>query len=123
MQGNVKRFFLIGLFGLLLMLAIAFNPLSDRSSYAASSWKGVTTSWANVRTGPGTGYSVVMVDAPGTPVTVYATVSGQVMWSGISNWYRISGLSSGPRYIYGVLVVPSDSGNGGLGSVSHDVTG
>src|SRR6185312_4340019 len=123
MQENVKGFFLVGLFGLLLILAIAFNPLSDRSSYAASTWKGVTTSWSNVRTGPGTGYSIVTVDAPGTPVTVYAPVSGQVVWSGISNWYRISSFSSSARYIYAGLVLASGTGSGGDGSISPDARG
>jgi len=123
MQGNVKRLFLIGLFGLLLMLAIALNPLSDRSSYAASTWTGVTTSWSNVRTGPSTRDSIVTVDAPGTPVTVYTTVSGQVVWSGISNWYRVSSFSSAPRYIYAALVAPSNSPGGNGGSVSPDARG
>jgi lipoprotein-anchoring transpeptidase ErfK/SrfK len=123
MQGNVKRLFLIGLFGLLLMLAIAFNPLSGRSSYAASTWTGLTTSWSNVRTGPSTRDSIVTVDAPGTPVTVYATVSGQVIWSGISNWYRVSSFSSGPRYIYAALVAPSNAANGSGGSVSPNAHG
>ncbi len=101
MQENVKRLYYLGLFALLVALVIAFGPFNSSRAYASSTWQGATTYWSNVRTGPGTSYSVVTVYAPGTPVTVYATVSGQVVWGGISNWYRISSFSSSPRYIYG----------------------
>ena len=116
MQARIKRFYLIGLFALLLALVIAFNPFSAGSSLAvtkstsASTWTGQTTDWSNVRTGPGTGYSIVTVYAPNTVVTVYATVSGQVVWGGISSWYRITGFSSAAEYIYGGLVVAASTG-------------
>src|SRR5579884_552751 len=117
MQRTVKRLFIVGSMALMLAVLLAFSPLSARPSQAysgASTWTGTTTSWANVRTGPSTGYSVVTVYAPNTQITVYATVSGQAVWSGISNWYRISSLSSSPRYIYAGLVSSSNgSGNGG----------
>ena len=87
MQARIKRFFLLGLFAVLLALVIALNPLSARTSLAtstsASTWTGKTTYWSNVRTGPATGYSIVTVYAPNTVVTVYATVTGQVVWGGI----------------------------------------
>ncbi len=114
MQKNLKKLYFLVLLALLLALVIAFNPLSASGSSAYTTWTGRTTYWANVRTGPSTGSGIVAVYAPNTQVTVYATVSGQVVWGGISNWYRISGLSSSPRYIYGGLVVSTTStGSGG----------
>ena len=116
MQARLKRFYLLGLFALLLAIVIAFTPFATGSSLAAtktaSTWAGRTTNWSNVRTGPGTGYGIVTVFAPNTVVTVYATVSGQVVWSGISNWYRITSFSSAAEYIYGGLVVPTQSVGG-----------
>ena len=105
MQAQIKRFYLLGLFALLLALVIAFNPFAAGSSLAAtksaaSTWTGRTTDWSNVRTGPGTGYGIVTVYAPNTVVTVYAMVSGPVVWGGISNWYRITSFSSAAEYIY-----------------------
>src|SRR6266581_5575181 len=121
MQKYVKRLYLLGLFALLLALVIAFSPLSTGNSYASGTWTGRTTYWSNVRTGPSTGYSIVTVDAPNTLVTVYATVSGQVVWGGISNWYRISSFSSRALYIYGGLIVRT-AGTGG-GSPSPTAAG
>jgi len=116
MQARFKRFYLLGLFALLLALVIAFTPFAAGSSLAAtktaSTWAGRTTNWSNVRTGPGTGYGIVTVYAPNTVVTVYATVSGQIVWGGISNWYRITSFSSAAGYIYGGLVVPTQSVGG-----------
>ena len=113
MQAHIKRFYLLGLFAVSLALVIAFTPFATGSSLAAtktaSTWTGKTINWSNVRTGPGTGYGVVTVYAPNTVVTVYATVSGQVVWGGISNWYRITSFSSAAEYIYGGLVVSSQS--------------
>src|SRR5947207_4277531 len=113
MQENVKKLYFLGLLVPLLAIIIAFSPLSSRDSLASSTWTGITTYSANVRTGPSTGYSIVTVYAPGTTVTVYATVTGQVVWGGISNWYRISSLSSSPRYIYSGLVSATTSTSGG----------
>ncbi len=117
MQARIKRFYLLGLFALLMALVIAFNPFSAGISHASAklspTWTGTTTGWSNVRTGPGTGYGIVTVYAPNTVVTVYATVSGQVVWGGISNWYRITSFSSSAGYIYGGLVVSSNPTTGG----------
>ena len=113
MQENSKKLLSLGLLVPLLMIIIAFSPISSDNSLASSTWTGTTTYWANVRTGPGTSYSAVTAYAPGTNVTVYATVSGQVVWGGISNWYRISSLSSSPRYIYSGLVSATTSTSGG----------
>ena len=117
MQHNVKKLYLLAPLVLLLALMISLSPVSSTNSLASSfaTWTGKTSNWANVRTGPNTGFSLVRMYAPNTNVTVYATVSGQVVWGGISNWYRISSLSSSPLYIYGGLVVatsnPSTGGN------------
>jgi lipoprotein-anchoring transpeptidase ErfK/SrfK len=121
MQENGKKLFFLVLLVPLLAIVIAFNPFSNADSLASSTWTGTTTYWANVRTGPNTSYRIAAVYAPGTNVTVYATVSGQVVWGGISNWYRISSLSSSPRYIYSGLVSATSSKSGG--SPSPTTTG
>ncbi len=113
MQTNGKKLLFLVLLVPLLAIMIALNPFSSGNSVASATWTGTTTYFANVRTGPSTSYSGVAVDAPGTTVTVYATVSGQVVWGGISSWYRISSLSSSPRFIYGGLVTATSSGGGG----------
>jgi lipoprotein-anchoring transpeptidase ErfK/SrfK len=124
MRENIKKLYVLGLLVPLVAIVIAFNPLSSGNSLASSTWTGTTTYWANVRTGPSTGYSIATVYAPGTTVTVYATVSGQVVWGGVSNWYRISSSSSSPRYIYGGLVTQtSSSGGGGGGAPSPTAAG
>jgi L,D-transpeptidase-like protein len=91
--------------------ALAFNeanvgavPETDSAAHLSASATGHTTSWSNVRAGPGTGYSIVDTYAPNTPVTVYATISGQAIGAGISTWDRISSPSSPPLYIYGGLI-------------------
>src|SRR5260370_34321555 len=123
MQENIKKLFSLGLLIPLFAIIIVFSPLSSGDSLASSSWTGTTTYWANVRTGPSTSYSVAAVYAPGTTVTVYATVSGQVVWGGISNWYRISSSSSSARYIYGGLVSATPSTRGGGGAPSPTAAG
>lgn len=112
---NRSTRYVLALSALVLFLALvfAFNPFSSRSASALSSWSGQTINWSNVRTGPGTSFRIVSVYAPNTPVTVFASVSGQVVWGGISTWDRISSLTSSPLYIYGPLVAQrSASGSG-----------
>lgn len=106
MRANLKKVFVLGTLALLVALLLAFVPtLFVRTSFASTStWTGHTTGWANVRSGTNTSSAIVSTYAPNTSVTVYATVSGQVVWNGISNWYRISSLSSSPLYIYGGLI-------------------
>jgi lipoprotein-anchoring transpeptidase ErfK/SrfK len=107
MRTHLKQLVVAGLLALLMTLCLSFSPLFTPTSHAApaaATWTGVTTGWANVRLGPGTGSGIVTVYAPNQKVTVYATVSGQTVWGGISTWYRISNLSSAPRYIYSALV-------------------
>ncbi len=100
----------LALFLALIFAFNPFNPFSSRSAAALSSWSGQTINWSNVRTGPGTSFHIVSVYAPNTPVTVFASVSGQIVWGGISTWDRISSLASSPLYIYGPLVAASGSG-------------
>ena len=121
MREKSKKLLFLGLLVPLLAIIIAFSPLSRGDSLASATWTGTTTNWANVRTGPNTRYGIAAVYAPGTNVTVYATVSGQVIWGGISNWYRTSSLSSSPRYIYSGLVSATTSKSGG--SPSPTTTG
>src|SRR5260370_12013158 len=109
MQENIKKLFFLGLLVPLLAIIIAFSPLSSGNSLASSTWTGTTTYSTNVRTGPSTGYSIVTVYAPGTTVTVYATVSVKVFWGGISYCFRISSLYICPRFVSSGLVYPSPS--------------
>ncbi len=63
---------------------------------AASTSTAVTTGDVNVRTGPGTSYSIVGVAAEGTTVPVTGTTSGgwtQVVWNGTNRWIYTSYLS------------------------------
>jgi lipoprotein-anchoring transpeptidase ErfK/SrfK len=101
-----------------LCLALTLTFLSAATSFAipVSTWTGVTTSAANVRTGPTTSAARVATYGAGTRVTVYASVRGQIVWGGISTWYRISSLSSAPRYIYGGLIAHASSGGGSTSS-------
>jgi lipoprotein-anchoring transpeptidase ErfK/SrfK len=99
-----KSHFLIPVI-LFLLAVTAFSTIAVTNTYAATvPWPGITTSAANVRAGTNTGAPIVAVYAANTRVTVYATVSGQIVWSGISAWYRVSPLNNAPRYIYGGLV-------------------
>src|SRR5260370_18651620 len=127
---NRSTRYVLALSALVLFLALifAFNPFSSRSAAALSSWSGQTINWSNVRTGPGTSFRIVSVYGPNTPVTVFASVSGQIVWGGISTWDRISSLASSPLYIYGPLVAqrsssgappPSAQGKEIIVSLSH----
>jgi len=95
-------------------LAILLTFVGAIPAFAApeSTWSGVTTGTANVRSGPTTGATRVAIYAAGTHVTVYASVHGQTVWGesqpGIVSPARISA----PRYIYGPLVAHT----GGSGS-------
>lgn len=124
MHGTIKKIFYACSFALLLALCLAFStsPSSYASTHASltneaavtatSTQTGYTTSTANVRSGTNTSSAIVAVDAPNTHVTIYATASGQVVWGGISTWYRVSSLNSSPLYIYGGLVAISSNGGG-----------
>jgi len=130
-MGATRRYFatsLCCLCAIFTILILTLSPLSTRLSYASSitgatshhitnassTWTGMTIDWANVRTGPGTNYHVVTTYAPNATVTVFATVSGEVVWDGISNWYRISSLGSSPLYIYSGLVVAANNSGSGI---------
>jgi len=135
---TIRKFCLVGILALLLAIALAASPPLSATSYASSSSAtsyaspssatshassntpsaistGVITNWANVRIDTNTSALIDHIDAPNTTVTIYATVSGQVVWDGISSWYRVSPLNSSPLYIYGGLVAVI---SGNINSVS-----
>ena len=123
---TIRKFCLVGILALLMASMLAADPLLSATSYASSNRPsatetGLTTGWANVRTEANTSASIDHVDAPNTTVTIYATVSGQIVWNGNSTWYRVSPLNSNPLYIYGGLVTVSNSVNisdpSGLGKI------
>src|SRR6266487_444368 len=124
MQDKGKRIFYLGSLAALLAIILAFGLTSPTRAVAASTsatWSGQTSDWTNVRTGATTSASIVQVDAPGTPVTVSATVSGQAVGGGNSTWDRISSASSTPLYIYGALVTAASSA--GTSSTAPSIEG
>lgn len=95
-----------------LSVALILTVLSAATAFAApasSSWAGITTGTANVRSAPTTHSKALGSYASGSRVTVYASVKGQVVWSGISTWYRVSASGNSPRYVYGGLVKHASS--------------
>lgn len=118
MKKHLQKHLLAALFAFGLAILLVASPFASKTSQAATTWSGATINYANVRTGPSTGYGIVTTYAPNTRVTVYASVSGQVVWGGISTWYRISSFSSVAQYIYGGLITQVSSGSGGGGTVS-----
>ena len=118
MTVSIRRVLALSALALFLALVLTFNPFSSRGAAALSSanWSAQTVDWSNVRTGPSTGFRIVTVYAPGTPVTVYASVSGQVIWGGISTWDRISSSTSSPLYFFGALLTQSSSSGSGSGN-------
>jgi len=124
MHGTIKKISYAISLAVLLAFCLAFS--ASPNSYAATAHQttaqgatnalgtqtGYTTGYANVRRGPSTGSALAFTDAPNTNVTIYASVSGQIVWGGISTWYRISNLSSSPLYIYGGLIAFSNGGGG-----------
>lgn len=84
--------------------AVPPDPDADGAAHLAASSTGHTTDWSNVRSGPGTSYPIVDTYAPDTPVTVYATASGQAVLAGMATWDRVSSVSDPPLYIYGGLI-------------------
>ncbi len=119
-----------GCLALLLALLTIFSPLNKAVAYSYASapdtrdlyttHTGYTTTWVQVRTGPTTRSATIMTDAPGTAVTIYASVPGEIVWGGDPTWYRISSLGSAPRYIYSPLIVlNSGSSSGDASSTAH----
>lgn len=105
MRRTLKKSHILIPMVLFLIAVTAFSALIVTNTYASTlPWAGITTGTANVRSGTTTSASVVAVYGANTHVTVYATVSGQIVWGGISAWYRVSPLNAAPRYIYGGLV-------------------
>lgn len=105
MRKDLTKSYFIILMVLFLAAVTAFSAIIVTNTYASSpTWVGMTTGSANIRNGTNTNASIVAVYGANTRLTVYATVNGQIVWGGISAWYRISPLTSAPRYIYGGLL-------------------
>lgn len=85
---------------------------SQASSMAAPTTEtGITTDSADVRTATSTSAPIDHVDPPNTTVTIYATVSGQIISGDSSTWYRVSSFTGSPLYIYGGDLTTASSGN------------
>jgi lipoprotein-anchoring transpeptidase ErfK/SrfK len=91
---------------------------STSSITPATTSTGVTSDSADVRTATSASAPVDHVDPPNTTVTIYATVSGQIIANGSSTWYRVSSFNASPLYIYGGDLVTGSSGNTNNGSSS-----
>jgi len=119
MRKGTKKIAVVAFLAVVMVFSFAFSSFNTTTTnaapYATSTWSGMTTGIANVRSGANTSSHVITTYASNTRVTVYATVSGQVVWGGISKWYRISSLSSAASYIYGALVTAVTSTGGGGG--------
>ncbi|MBO0783353.1 MAG: L,D-transpeptidase [Ktedonobacteraceae bacterium] len=61
------------------------------------------TGWSNVRNIPDTAGTLLRALAPAASVTVYGKAEGQAQGSD-TTWYRISGKSDAPQYVYGGLL-------------------
>lgn len=119
MRNYLRKCSLLALVALFFAVSLTF--FSAGTSFAAtasSSWTGVTTGAANARNAPNTGAKIVANYAAGAKVTVYASVKGQIVWGGISTWYRVSKSGSSPRYIYGGLVAHASSSSSGSTSTT-----
>ncbi|GCE18931.1 L,D-transpeptidase [Dictyobacter kobayashii] len=130
MQKNLKKMYILGLSALLLALLFTVNPLNSKTTYAATATKtiatvtkavttatqsGTTTGYTNVRAGTNTGARILTTYAPYTPITIYARVIGQGVWSGNNIWYRISANNAAPRYVYSGLVTIGSNGGSNSG--------
>ncbi len=122
MYDTLKKISYAVSFALLLALFLAFSKSS--ASYAsthtsltnavsaASTQSGYITSTANVRSAPNTNSKLVATYAPSKKVTVYASVTGQAIWSDNATWYRVSSLNRAPLYVYaGLVVITTDNGD------------
>jgi lipoprotein-anchoring transpeptidase ErfK/SrfK len=119
----IKKLCVLSMLALLIATALVMSSPSTAihaAAQVAATDSGQTNGWANVRTGPGTSYAIATVDAPGTTVTIYDSVSGESVWGGNSTWYRISDTNSGPQYIYSALVNKSGNSNNGNNGSSND---
>src|SRR5947209_19284431 len=117
MHARVVKAFHLAPFALFLAVVLVVSLFATmRPAYAAphrahvvtlihsSTQTGETTGWVNVRSGPNTSSTIVTSYAPQTTVTIYASVSGEDVWDGITTWYRVSSSGDAPMYIYSALV-------------------
>ena len=88
---------------LLATLLVPVSALADGSAQTQSPTTGVVSvgsSFAWVRSGPGTQYRTVGKLNTGAVVSILATVPGQAVYRGQPNWYKIGDA----RFIYSALV-------------------
>ena len=78
--------------------ATATTSAPATSSAPATTGTATTTGSVNVRSGPGTSYTIVAVASPGTVVNTTGVTSGswtQVVWNGTARWISTSYLKAG----------------------------
>jgi len=115
MHSNVYRLLAIAVLVLATCLAVVqpvvAAPLADGGVVVATMTGRVSTSagYVNVRSGPGTNYSVVGRLTNGETVTILGSVSGQAVYRGNSTWYDLGN----KRYVYSGLVRIESSPPGG----------
>ncbi len=103
---------LLVLLGVFPVLVVLTTTMSTQAAIRGTTAKtitnatqgGTTTGWANVRTAPTSSSAIVTTYAPGTSLTIYATVNGQAVWNNDANWDRISKPGSSVQYIYAELI-------------------
>jgi len=115
---------------LALLLALCAILYTSPNSYASTAravaatsiQSGYTTGTASVRSAPNASSRLVTVYAQNRKLTIYASVSGQAVWSDNATWYRVSSLSSAPLYVYaGLVVITSDNGDSSRSSAQGKV--
>jgi lipoprotein-anchoring transpeptidase ErfK/SrfK len=62
----------------------------------------------NVRSAPGTDAPIVARQTIGTPISIYAVVTGTAVLAGNPYWYRISPAKAQPQYVYSHYVSGGD---------------
>lgn len=97
---------------------MSFAASAISTSSAGNNWNGVITSWANAYARADLDSPVVTTYAPGTHVTVYATIIRRAIWNNTAAWYRVSSLDSVPRYVYGSQVASASGERSQLGSTT-----
>ncbi len=95
---------LLSLLLLLLFTATSAHTVMAAQTGPPGTWIGTTTANSNIRSSPNTESYVMKTLRAHTPVVVYATVAGQIIWGGIADWCLISRPGSALQYIYAGLI-------------------